>query len=66
MAHRTFATAIVAIVAIATSASAEDAPRRSFVGRKLPDIGFVDTEGHTIRPAHFHGSVLVMITGVPW
>ena len=73
MVQRTLATALAsvaiaaaAIAAAATAASAGDAPRRTFVGKKLPDIGFVDTEGHTIRPAHFHGSVLVMITGVPW
>jgi len=65
MAQRILVAALASVV-IATAASAGDAPRRTFVGKKLPDIGFVDTEGHTIRPAHFHGSVLVMITGVPW
>ena len=39
---------------------------RSFVGKRLSGITFVDTEGHTINPDHYRGSVLVMIGGIPW
>ena len=46
--------------------SAAESQERSFVGRKLPPIEFTDTEGHTIVPAHYQGSVLVMMTGIPW
>ena len=42
------------------------AQARSFVGRTLSGITFVDTEGHTINPDHYRGSVLVMMAGIPW
>jgi hypothetical protein len=42
------------------------AAERTFVGRKLPALAMVDTEGHTIRPSHYEGSVFVMVTGIPW
>jgi len=54
-------------VLVGGALEAQEAPaRRSFVGKRLPDIAYVDTEGHTIRPVHYSGSVLVMITGIPW
>lgn len=39
---------------------------RSFVGKQLPPAVFTDTEGHTVDLRHYLGSVLVMITGIPW
>lgn len=42
------------------------AAERSLVGRKLRPVTFVDTEGHTIDPSHYQGSVLVMMAGIPW
>jgi hypothetical protein len=32
----------------------------------MTGITFVDTEGHTIDPKHYQGSVLVMFAGIPW
>ena len=64
---RTFLVAGVACLAICPLLRSEDVERkRSFVGKKLPDIPFVDTEGHTVRAGQYLGSVLVMITGIPW
>jgi hypothetical protein len=51
-----------AVVAVPSEALAQ----RSFVGKKLPPLKLVDTEGHTVEPSHYAGSVLVMITGIPW
>ncbi|MBN1444420.1 MAG: hypothetical protein JXA90_17035, partial [Planctomycetes bacterium] len=53
-----------AILLAASGARATEG--RSFVGRKLSGITFVDTEGHTIDPEHYRGAVLVMIGGIPW
>ncbi len=39
---------------------------RSFVGKQLPAIVFTDSEGHTVDTRQYLGSVLVMITGIPW
>jgi hypothetical protein len=44
----------------------ESQNRRSFVGRKLPPQGWVDTEGHRILPKDYEGSVLVVYGGIPW
>ena len=56
--------AVLTAVLLAASARAGE---RSFVKRKLPpNLAYTDTEGHTIRPAHYQGSVLVMMTGIPW
>ncbi len=58
---------LVAVVFVSASLIAAEAPpERSFVGKKLTGITFVDTEGHTIDPSHYEGSVLVMLTGIPW
>ena len=43
-----------------------EAQERSFVGKKLPALAWADTEGHTIRPSDYEGSVFVMVTGIPW
>ena len=40
--------------------------QRSFVGKKLPVFDYVDTEGHTIQPKFYEGSVLVVFGGIPW
>ena len=53
-------------VMFAVLSSAELSAQRSFVGKSLTGITFEDTEGHTIDPAHYRGSVLVMISGIPW
>ena len=42
------------------------AEERSYVGKKLPPWTFLDTEGHSVRPVDYEGSVLVMLTGIPW
>jgi hypothetical protein len=56
--------AVLTAVLLSCSAPAGE---RSFVKRKLPpNFAYTDTEGHTIRPAHYQGSVLVMMTGIPW
>lgn len=60
---RTIAAGLVFAALLALS---EPASGRSFVGRKLPDYTFVDTEGRGIKGKDYEGSVLVMITGVPW
>jgi len=39
---------------------------RSIVGQKFPPVTFQDTEGHTVDPHAYEGSVLVMISGIPW
>ncbi len=39
---------------------------RSFVGKQLPPAVLTDSEGHTVDLRHYLGSVLVMITGIPW
>jgi hypothetical protein len=38
---------------------------RSFVGKKLP-YPFTDSNGYTIDPKDYHGSVLVVFGGIPW
>ena len=40
--------------------------QRSFVGKRLPRIDYVDTEGRRIRPQDYEGSVLVVFGGIPW
>jgi hypothetical protein len=60
---RVCAAAGVLTVLLLNSAGAQ---QRSFVGKKLSGITFTDTEGHTINPDHYRGSVLVMISIVPW
>ncbi len=59
---------VSALAAVSLFAAGRPLPagERSFVGAKLPDMGFVDTEGHTVRPRYYQGSVLVMLTGIPW
>jgi len=57
---------LVAVTLIPLCLSVGVAQTRSFVGKTLAGIRFADTEGHTIDPAHYRGSVLVMIAGIPW
>ena len=52
---------LIPLVSLAPVAQA-----RSFVGKKLSGITFTDTEGHTIDPEHYKGSVLVLMAGIPW
>jgi len=40
--------------------------KRSFVGKKLPAGGWIDTEGHQILPRDYEDSVLVVYGGIPW
>ena len=54
-----------ALVLSLALAAAPACAQRSFVGRRLP-CSFVDTEGHVIEPKHYDGSVLVMLSGIPW
>lgn len=46
--------------------SPEAASQRSFVGKRMTGITFVDTEGHVIDPSHYKDSILVMFSGIPW
>ena len=55
-----------ASIVLLCSVSPSFAQKRSYVGRKLPAIDFLDTEGHTVHPTYYEGSVLVMFTGIPW
>jgi|GEM_PF-3289458 len=57
-----FFTILLALVGLVAPAAAQ----RSFVGKSLSGATFTDTEGHTINPAHYKGSVLVMFAGIPW
>ncbi len=61
-------TIIAAAVLAATLLPSGDLPGagRSLVGRKLPEVRFADTLGHTVSPADYEGSVLVMFAGIPW
>jgi hypothetical protein len=46
---------------------AADTPaQRSFVGKRLPRVDYVDTEGRIVRPHDYEGSVLVVFGGIPW
>jgi hypothetical protein len=53
-------------LALSAFVSAQEREGRSFVGKKLPAVTFIDTEGHRIQTAHYQGSVLVMVTGIAW
>lgn len=46
--------------------SPEASAQRSFVGKRMTGIKFVDTEGHVIDPSHYKDSILVMFSGIPW
>ncbi len=54
------------VLAITILVGGMSTAQRSFVGKSLEGITFTDTEGHTIVPAHYKGSVLVMYSGIPW
>ena len=56
----------VLIASLVTLSAPGLAQERSFIGKRLPDIAWTDTEGHSIRPANYLGSVLVLMTGIPW
>ncbi len=58
--------AFTAVLMSSLSLSPEAPAQRSFVGRSLPDYTFIDSEGYAIHPHHYHGSVLVMFSGIPW
>ena len=60
---RPFAAALAVAVLLSMVASAG---ARSYVGRKLPVYDFVDTEGREIRGKDYEGSVLVVLSGIPW
>ena len=57
---------LAALLALPAMLPPQEREGRSFVGKKLPSIAFIDTEGHRIDPAHYQGSVLVMVTGIAW
>ena len=57
---------LAAFLAVSALVPAQEREGRSFVGKKLPAVTFIDTEGHRLQPAHYLGSVLVMITGIAW
>jgi hypothetical protein len=63
---RSVVTTLASAVVLSLCLTASRAEARSFVGRKLSGITFVDTEGHTVNPDHYRGSVLVMVAGIPW
>jgi len=53
----------LALLLLSLSAAAQE---RSLVGRKLPPLIYLDTEGHEVRAADYEGSILVMFGGIPW
>ncbi len=59
-------TVAVGLVFASLLALAEPAAARSFVGKKLPRYTFVDTEGREILGKDYEGSVLVVLSGIPW
>lgn len=62
-----FVLGLLSAAGLAASAGRSiSAAERSLVGGKLRPVTFVDTEGHTINPSHYQGSVLVMMAGIPW
>lgn len=63
MSRTAFSLVLAVMWAFAAPGAAQE---RSFVGKKLPSWTFLDTEGHSIRPADYEGAVLVMLTGIPW
>ncbi len=56
----------IAVLISSRFAVSQERQGRSFVGKKLPDFTVTDTEGYAINTRHYAGSVLVMITGIPW
>ncbi|MHC4860363.1 MAG: hypothetical protein ACYTDY_09765 [Planctomycetota bacterium] len=59
-------TAVVVAALVLLAATAPGQGKRSLVGRKLPSMTYIDTEGHQIRAADYEGSVLVLFGGIPW
>lgn len=56
----------IAILVSSGLALSQEREGRSFVGKKLPEFSVTDTEGYAINTRLYAGSVLVMITGIPW